>query len=126
KLLARLQFVGRSLLQLLNSELACAAQQGGGAAARQQSHGDADLLSQLGREAVAHVELLDLACFAGVNDFAVRPDAVDVGDDQTDVESARGHAPRMLAENGPKQALAILGRGKKVMRIFGAELLRRR
>src|SRR5437899_12268200 len=32
----------------------------------------------------------------------------------------------MLAENGPKQALAILGRCKKVMRIFGAELLRRR
>ena len=42
-------------------------------------------------EAVAHVEFLDLARFAGIDDLAVGPDAVDVGDDEADIGRARGH-----------------------------------
>src|SRR5438105_9395710 len=93
--LTRIEFVLRSLMQLLNPELARTTNESGGAAAGQQRNGDANFLRQLGRQTVANIELFDLACFAGVDDFAVRPDAVDVGDDQADVESAGGHA-RML------------------------------
>ncbi len=90
--LARIELVRGSLLQLLDSELARPARQGGGAAAGQKRDADADFLQELYREPVADVEGLDLARFAGVDDLAVCPDAVDVGDDEANVQCARGHA----------------------------------
>ena len=53
---------------------------------------DAHLLYELRRETVADVERLDLPVFSHVDNFPVRPDAVDVGDDQADVAGMRRHS----------------------------------
>src|SRR4029077_13187245 len=89
--LARIELVRRTLVQLLDAELARSTHKDGRAAAGEQSDGDAAALRELDAEAVANVEFLDFARFAGVDDLAVGPDAVDVGDDELDFVSARGH-----------------------------------
>ena len=83
-------------MQLHDAELARAPFQCVRAAAGQQGDGDAGALSELGRQTIAHVEHLDLTPFADVRDPAVRPDAVHVGDDETNVRAA-GHCARIVA-----------------------------
>ncbi len=61
------------------------------AARGQQGHGHPDLLRQLHAEAVANVELLDLAMLARVDDPAVGPYAVDVGDDEANGKGGSKH-----------------------------------
>src|SRR5437588_2864874 len=82
-------------MQLVDAQLARAAREGGGAAAGQQGHSDSAALRKLGAEAVADVEFFDFAGLPGVDDLAVRPHAVDVGDDESDIHSL-SHHPRML------------------------------
>src|SRR5258708_4654949 len=88
---AGLELVRRTLVDLGDAELARAALECVRAARGQQGHGHPDLLRQLDAEAVANVELLDLAMLARVDDPAVRPYAVDVGDDEADGERGGEH-----------------------------------
>ena len=80
----------------MNAQLARSSDQSGGAAAGEQRDGDTDFLCELRCQTVADVELLDLPRFAGVDDLAVGPDSVDVGDDQADVARAGRHWSGML------------------------------
>src|SRR5207248_7001125 len=90
--LARFQFVRRPLMQLVDPQLASTTAEGRRAAAGQQSDGDANALGQFRGQAISYVEFLDLARLAGVDDFSIRPNAVNVRDDDADVEGAGGHA----------------------------------
>jgi hypothetical protein len=72
-------------VQLSNRELSRTPLQRGRAPARQQRDHDSDALRELHRKPIAHVELFDLVPVADIDDPTVRPDAVDIGDDQADV-----------------------------------------
>src|ERR1043165_1673909 len=114
-LLALGQLVGRALVQLVDSELARAADQRGGAAACDEGDRDPGFLREPRAEAVADVEVLDLALLARVDDLAVGPDAVDVGDDDADVgglHCREGYQPKKRPAGGrPQRRRAVTTSG---------------
>src|ERR1051325_7871773 len=96
-LLALGELVRRSLVQLLDAELARAPRERRRAAAGEEDDREPDLLRELRAEAVADVEVLDLALLARVDDLAVGPDAVDVEDDHADVGGRGRHRPGRIS-----------------------------
>ena len=74
-----------------DAELAGAAFQRVRASRGQQGHRHAHLLRQLGAEAIADMELLDLPMLSCVDDPAIGPDTVDVRDDEADGQCGGKH-----------------------------------
>src|ERR1051326_4864988 len=83
------QLVRRPLVQLVDPQLPRPPHQRRRATARDQHDRDPRLLRQLRPEAITNVEVLDLPLLANVDDLPVRPDAVDVGND--DADGGGGH-----------------------------------
>src|SRR5436305_2508135 len=124
QLLGFIELARGALPQFLDPELARAALERGRVTRRDQRDRHARLLRQLHRQAVADVELFDLAIVADVDDAAVGPDAVDVGDDETDVGCfPHCAAHRIAAERfarHPERSRGTWGSGWRAGRSFAA------